>query len=87
MSLTKIIPLAEALPHADKFHLIQLLLNQIALEEGVFLQTQNEAKSSQGQRMASILQRMADRNALPEIADPAAWQREIHKDRALPGRE
>jgi hypothetical protein len=87
MSLSKIIPLAESLPHADKFQLIQLLLNQIAWEEGVFLQTQNEVKSSQGQRMASILQRMADRNAFPEIADPAAWQREIRKDRTSSRRE
>ncbi|WP_417915067.1 hypothetical protein [Candidatus Electronema sp. JM] len=85
--MTEILPLAEALPHADKFHLIQLLLNKIAWEEGIFLQTQNEVKSSQGQCMARILQRMADRNALSEIADPAAWQREIRKDRALLGRE
>jgi len=40
-----------------------------------------------GQRMASALQRMADRNALADIADPIAWQREIREDRPLPGRE
>ncbi len=37
--------------------------------------------------MAAVLQRMADRRALSHIDDPAAWQREIRKDRPLPGRE
>jgi len=37
--------------------------------------------------MAAILQRMADRNALSQITDPVAWQREIRQDRSLAGRE
>lgn len=44
-------------------------------------------KSSQGPQMAAILQRMADRNALSQIDDPAAWQREIRHDRPLADRD
>jgi len=33
------------------------------------------------------LSRIADRGGLAEIQDPAAWQREIRKDRSLPGRD
>lgn len=87
MSIAKILPLVEALPHSDKFQLMQALLTQIAREEGLSLQVPTTPKMNQGQRMAAILQRMADRNALSHIADPVAWQREIRKDRPLPGRE
>lgn len=87
MSLTKIIPLVESLPLAEKFQLMQLLLTHLAWEERLSLHVPNKPKIKQGQRMASVLQRMADRNALSHISDPAAWQREIRKDRPLPGRE
>lgn len=87
MSITEILPLVEALPHAEKFQLMQSLLTSLAREEGLSLQEPAQPKESQGQRMAAILQRMADRNALPEITDPVAWQKEIRKDRPLPGRE
>ena len=87
MSIAKILPLVEALPHSDKFQLMQALLTQLAQEEGLYLQEPATPKINQGQRMAAILQRMAERNALPQIIDPMAWQREIRKDRPLPGRE
>ena len=86
-SLAKILPLVESLPQADKFQLMQSLLTQLACEQGLSLQRRNKVKSSQGKRMAAALQRMADRQALSYIDDPAAWQREIRKDRPLPGRE
>jgi len=38
-------------------------------------------------QMIEALERLASRNALAEIADPVAWQREIRQDRPLPGRE
>lgn len=38
MSFTEILSLVESLPHADKFRLMQILLAQIAREEGVSLQ-------------------------------------------------
>lgn len=40
-----------------------------------------------GVAMARIMERMAVRNALSEIKDPSAWQRDIRQDRPLPGRE
>ncbi|MCW5211565.1 hypothetical protein VU04_01470 [Desulfobulbus sp. TB] len=76
-SLAKILPLVESLPQADKFQLMQSLLTQLAWEQGFSLQRRSSAKSSQGKRMAAVLQRMADRQALSDIDDPAAWQREI----------
>ena len=53
---------------------MQALLNYLANEEGVSLQA---PQTNQGQKMAAILQRMADRNALSQMTDPVAWQREI----------
>ena len=87
MSITTILPLVESLPLSDKFQLMQSLLTQLAREEGVSLKVLTKPKINQGQRMAAILQRMADRQALSHIVDPIAWQREIREDRPLPGRE
>src|SRR5712692_6169643 len=44
-------------------------------------------RMTQGQRMASALERLAAANALSHIQDPVQWQREIRKDRPLPGRD
>ena len=41
----------------------------------------------QGRRMANALQRLATSNAFADIKDPVAWQRELRKDRPLPGRD
>jgi hypothetical protein len=38
-------------------------------------------------RMAEALEKLAAADAFSEIADPVEWQREIRKDRPLPGRE
>ena len=35
----------------------------------------------------AALKRLRDRGTFREISDPVAWQREIRKDRPLPGRE
>lgn len=37
--------------------------------------------------LEEILERLAASKAFAEIDDPVAWQREIRKDRPLPGRE
>jgi hypothetical protein len=87
MSITTILPLVESLPLSDKFQLMQSLLTQLAWEEGVTLKVLTKPEINQGQRMAAILQRIADRQALSHIVDPVAWQREIREDRPLPGRE
>jgi len=42
---------------------------------------------ARGRRMVEILERLAAMNAFSEISDPSEWQREIRKDRPLPGRE
>ena len=47
----------------------------------------NVDATTQGQRMARALERLAASNALSHIEDPSEWQREIRKDRPLPGRE
>lgn len=40
-----------------------------------------------GKLAVEILKRIADRGGIPSIPDPVSWQREIRKDRPLPGRE
>lgn len=44
MNITEVIPLVESLPHADKFKLMQLLLAQLAKEEGISLQISHPKK-------------------------------------------
>jgi hypothetical protein len=83
MSITNILPLTEALSHLDKFQLIQYLFTQLAREEGLFLPVPVELHANQGERMAAILQRMANRQALSHIADPVVWQREMRADNSL----
>lgn len=38
MSIAELMPAVVSLPHADKFRLVQLLLEQLAKEEGITLQ-------------------------------------------------
>jgi len=45
------------------------------------------AVTQQGQRMAVALEQLAAINALKEITDPAAWEREVRQDRSLPDRD
>jgi hypothetical protein len=42
---------------------------------------------SNGKAMAEALEKLAASNAVSEISDPSAWQREQRKDRELPGRD
>lgn len=44
------------------------------------------ANQPNGAAIAEIMERMAARGALSEIKDPVQWQRDIRKDRPLPGR-
>ena len=39
------------------------------------------------QKLGECLEQLAQYNPFADIEDPVAWQREIRKDRALPGRE
>ncbi len=40
-----------------------------------------------GARMAAALEKLAASRATASIEDPVAWQREIRRDRPLPGRD
>ena len=39
MTITELMPIIESLPHADKFKLMQFLLDRLARDEGIPLQT------------------------------------------------
>lgn len=43
--------------------------------------------AERGKRMAEALDKLASINALSEISDPSAWQRDERQDRQLPGRD
>lgn len=40
-----------------------------------------------GTKLARLMEEMSKQNLFSGIKDPVAWQREIRKDRPLPGRE
>lgn len=45
-----------------------------------------ESASQQGAAMAEALSKLAQIDAMADIADAAAWEREVRQDRELPGR-
>ena len=58
------------------------------LVEVTFLHRETEEeRRARGRRAAQALQRLADAGGFASIEDPVAWQREIRRDRPLPGRE
>lgn len=42
-------------------------------------------KEQRGQQMADALSKLAESGAFSGIEDPSAWQRDIRRDRPLPG--
>ncbi len=40
-----------------------------------------------GRKMADALSKLADAGAFDEIDDPGTWQREVRRERSLPGRD
>jgi hypothetical protein len=40
-----------------------------------------------GERMADALEKLAASRAIASTEDPVAWQREVRRDRPLPGRD
>jgi len=50
------------------------------------LDEENERKE-QGPRMADALAKLAESGVFRELEDPSEWQREIRKERPLPGRK
>jgi hypothetical protein len=51
------------------------------LEEGA------EVSQRRGHEMAQALEALAKTGGLSDISDPVEWQRELRRDRSLPGRE
>jgi hypothetical protein len=54
------------------------------LEETV---TPTASPESQGQRMAAALEQLVQLHTCTAIADPVAWERQLRRERNLPGRE
>jgi hypothetical protein len=53
----------------------------------VIILDEPDQTANRGRRMAEALEKLAATDAFSEISDPSEWQREIRKDRPLPGRE
>jgi hypothetical protein len=45
------------------------------------------AEAERGKRIKAALQTLAELGTFADITDPVEWQRQIRKDRPLPGRE
>jgi len=63
------------------------LMTGQAIRVYVTVLDQTPTITDRGKRMAEFLERLAASNAFKDIEDPSEWQREIRKDRPLPGRE
>jgi len=50
-------------------------------------QSSHMENDPRGAAMAAALQQIADTGGISAIIDPVEWQREIRKDRPLPGRD
>ena len=40
-----------------------------------------------GEKLAELFEKLAELGTFSDIEDPVAWQREVRKDRPLPGRD
>ena len=75
---------------------IQQRLNELPIEKQsevldfvTFLQERlhtTRPTAGKGQRIKSALQKVATLNLFKDITDPKEWQRQLRKDRPLPGR-
>ena len=70
----------EEAPEAQTDH--PLSVQVTILEQGTATE-----EVSRGQAMAALLEQLAARGTLSDMADPMNWQRELRQDRPLPGRE
>ena len=57
------------------------------LQERVRASQSAYAEAERGQRIKAALQKLAELNTFADIKDPVEWQRQIRKDRHLPGRD
>lgn len=59
----------------------------ISVEVTILVDEDPSEKASRGEHMSAILEQLAETNVFSTIKDPLSWQREVRKDRLLPGRE
>jgi hypothetical protein len=60
----------------------------IAVHVTILDEANHPPESAQaGHQMAAILEQLAQIHAFTDLADPAAWERDIRSDRILPERE
>ena len=45
------------------------------------------AVEARGRRMTEALEKLAELGTFAELKDPVEWQRELRRDRPLPGRD
>lgn len=57
------------------------------LQERVRASQSAYAEAEREQRIKAALQKLAELNTFADIKDPVEWQRQIRKDRPLPGRD
>lgn len=78
----------ETLPPAmqqEVTHFVEYLKHKLTHPQTTSTHQEQEPN---GAKVARLMAQIAERGtAFREIDDPAAWQREIRKDRPLPGRE
>jgi hypothetical protein len=67
-------------PESEAGHLLSVQVT--ILEQGTVAE-----ELTRGQAMAAVLEQLAARGTLSDIADPVKWQRELGQDCTLPGRE
>lgn len=51
------------------------------------LRDESFSAAQAGERMAAALEKLAASQAVASIEDPVEWQREVRRDRPLPGRD
>ena len=76
----------EALPESATLEeAIQRIYRALKLKQA--LEASRSDSADPGRRMVAALEALATRSALRDISDPVAWEREVRRDRPLPGRD
>ena len=78
-----------AILRGDRLEWMGAAPSRVANEQPVEVTILDESASTadRRRRMAQALEKLAEIDAFSEISDPVEWQREIRKDRPLPGRD
>lgn len=65
------------------------LVEDLAKELGLKIRSSvnDQCEEANGKALYELMEKMAEENMFSSIKDPAAWQREIRKDKPLYGRK